>query len=162
MSAMLARLFPKTITNHFPGQRIALWLFIPLTAVTLWRSQHHIFAADGGAQSIATIPLDSYSEAGANTVITIFALWGLSQLVIGLLGLIALIRYRALIPLLYLFFILEYAVRIGIGHFKPIELAGTAPGAVVNIPFVVVGSILLILSLIPRGATPGSGSSDAP
>ena len=161
MSAMLARLFPTTITNHFPGQKIALWLFIPLTAVTLWRSQHHIFAADGGAQSIATIPLDSYSEAGANTVITIFAFWGLSQLLIGLIGLIALIRYRALIPMLYLLFILEYAVRIGIAHFKPIELSGTAPGGVINIPFVLVGSILLILSLIPpRGS--GSGSSDAP
>lgn len=158
MKAILARLLPKTITNVFPGQKIALWLFVPLTAVTLWRSQHHIFAADGGAQSIATIPLDSYTEAGANTVITIFALWGLSQLVFGLLGLIALIRYRAMIPMLYLFFILEYAVRVGIAHFKPIELTGTAPGGVVNIPFVVVGTILLALSLWPpKRAGAGEG-----
>ena len=150
MTAILARLFPKTITNVFPGQRIALWLFVPLTALTVWRSQHHIFAPDGGAQTIATIPLDSYTDAGAAAVITIFALWGLSQLLIGLLYLIALIRYRALIPLLYLLFTLEYAVRLYIGHIKPIETAETAPGAAANLPFAIAGLILLALSLWPR------------
>ncbi len=43
-----------------------------------------MFAPDGGAQSIATIPLDSYTANGADTVILIFSYWGLSQLIIGI------------------------------------------------------------------------------
>ena len=100
-------------------------------------------APDGGAQSIATIPLDSYPQGAAATVIAIFALWGLSQLLIGLLYLMAAIRYRSLIPLFYLLMIVEYAVRMAIGTFKPIETAGTAPGAVGNLPLMVLAAVML-------------------
>lgn len=47
---MLEQLFPKTIDNTYRGQKIALWFFYLITAVWLWRSQHHMFATDGGAQ----------------------------------------------------------------------------------------------------------------
>ena len=97
---MLKRVFPAALDNHFPGHRIALYAFYALTALTLWRSQHHLFEHDGGAQSIASIPLDTYSNNAADTVVGIFALWGLSQLIIGLIYLLAAIRYRSLIPLL--------------------------------------------------------------
>ena len=59
---MLERLFPQTANNDYRGNRIALWVFVPITVATLVRSGIHIFRADGGAQSIATIPLDTYSE----------------------------------------------------------------------------------------------------
>jgi len=149
MSNILSRLFPATIDNIFPGQKVALYIFYAFTAVTLWRSQHHIFAADGGAQSIATIPLDSYTDQGAAAVITIFALWGLAQLGMAFIYLLACIRYKAAIPFLYLLIVVEYGGRLLVGTFKPIETTGTAPGAAVNIPFMVVGTVLLILSLIP-------------
>lgn len=145
----LARLFPPAFDNIFPGQKIALWVFYALTAVTLWRSQHHVFAADGGAQSIATIPLDTYTQGGAAAVVTIFALWGLAQLGMGLLYLLAIIRYKSMIPLLYLLFVLEYGGRLFVGSIKPIETVSTAPGAAVNLPFFVAGMVLLVLSLVP-------------
>ena len=96
----LSLLLPKKIDNSFLGNKVALWFFYLLTAVTLWRSQHHLFSPDGGAQSIATIPLDTYAQGASLTIIGIFALWGLSQLVIGVIYLFACIRYRALIPLM--------------------------------------------------------------
>ena len=94
---MLQRVFPTSLDNQFPGHKIALYVFYALTALTLWRSQHHLFGHDGGAQSIASIPLDTYSSNAADTVIGVFALWGLFQLIIGLIYLLAAIRYRALI-----------------------------------------------------------------
>ena len=84
-------ILPPVITNVFPGRRLALWLFVPLMVVTLWRSQHHLLAGDGGAQSIAHIPLDAYSEPAAATVVGLFALWGLSQLILGGLQLLVLL-----------------------------------------------------------------------
>ena len=58
----IRHIFPKTIDNNYRGNAISLILFIPITVVTVARSLIHIYAEDGGAQSIATIPLDSYSS----------------------------------------------------------------------------------------------------
>jgi len=150
MKHVLNRLFPAQLDNIFRGKRIALWLFYPLTAMTLWRSQHHIFAPDGGAQSIATIPLDTYTQGGAQGIITIVALWGLAQLAMGLIMLMALIRYKSMIPLLWLFIILEYGGRRLIGIYQPIEIVETAPGAVANYVLPIVALVMLVLALWPE------------
>ena len=106
MKRILATLFPKEITNRYPGQKIALYVFIPLTLMLTFRSCMHLIAPDGGAQSIATIPLDTYSDGAAANVIAIFSQWGLSQLLLTLMFILVLIRYRSLIPLFYLLFAL--------------------------------------------------------
>jgi hypothetical protein len=144
----LSKLFPRQINNEFPGSKIALWGFYLFTILTLWRSQHHIFTSDGGAQSIATIPLEKYSDSAAATIIGMFAFWGLSQLIIGILYLVAAIRYRSMIPLLYLLSFFEYLMRATyIPAYKSIETAGTAPGAVGNLPLIVFSLTMLVLSL---------------
>jgi hypothetical protein len=148
---MFERLFPKTIDNHFSGHRFALWLFYPITLITIVRSLIHIFRSDGGAQSIATIPLDSFTAAGSATLIAIFALWGLSQLLMGGLYALVLFRYRAMIPLMYLLILIEYAGRMGIGLTKPIATIGTAPGGPGSIVMVGIAIVCLFLSL--RGAS---------
>lgn len=147
MKNILERIFPAKLDQRFPGQKVALWVFYPLTALTLWRSQHHLFAEDGGAQSIANIPLDTYPDGAAGTVIAIFALWGLSQLIIAMIYLAAAVRYRSLIPFLYLLFILEYAVRTWSVMAKPIEAVGSTPGIVANVPFILIGTLMFGLSL---------------
>ena len=150
MKTILLRLFPKTITNDDTGNKIALYFFYVLTGFTLWRSQHHLLAADGGAQSIATIPLDTFSDAAAAAVIGVFGLWGLSQLIIGILYLVVAIRYRALVPLMYLLMVVEYGVRaIYFPIAKPIPTAGTAPGAAGNVPLMLIALVMLVVSLLP-------------
>lgn len=145
--SLWARLFPAQIDNRFPGHPMAFWGFVGVTCITLWRSQHHMFAPDGGAESIATIPLSSYPDGAAGTVIGIFALWGLSQLLLGLVMALAAFRYRAMIPMLLGLVILEYIMRILLGAGNPIETAGSAPGAVANLPMIVIASALLGLCL---------------
>ena len=144
-------ILPPVVTNVFPGRRLALWLFVPLMLVTLWRSQHHLLAADGGAQSIAHIPLNAYSEPAAATIVGLFALWGLSQLILAFLQLLVLLRYRSMIPLFYLLSLIEYSVRASyIPAFRPIPTTATAPGAVINVPIAAVSLALLLLSIWPR------------
>lgn len=150
IKTVFEKLFPRQITNAFPGFKIALWAFHLFTALTLWRSQHHLFAHDGGAQSIATIPLGTYTDSAARTIIGVFSLWGLSQLIIGLIYLVAMIRYRSMIPMLYLLALVEYLVRLFyIPVYKPIETSGTAPGAAGNLPLVIFSLVMLIASLWP-------------
>lgn len=148
----LSLLLPKKIDNSFLGHKIALWFFYLLTAIILWRSQHHLFAADGGAQSIAGIPLDTYSVEPSSTIVGVFALWGLSQLIIGLIYLVVCIRYKAFIPFMYLLGIIEYAMRaFYIGSQKSIETVGDAPGALINLPFMLAFTVMLVLALWNRG-----------
>ena len=77
----------------------------------------------------------------------IFALWGLSQLLIGLIYLVVLWRYPGLIPLMYLTLVVEYGARIIIGLLKPAEFTGTAPGGVGNFILLPLAVVMLILSL---------------
>ena len=150
MKHILERLFPAQFDNVYRGNKIALWVFYPLTAITLWRSQHHITAPDGGAQSIATIPLDTYTQGGAQGIITIFALWGLAQLAMGLVMLLAAIRYKSMIPLLWLFILLEYGGRRLIGIYKPLETVETAPGQNAAYILPIVALVMLALALWPE------------
>ncbi len=144
---MLDRLLPHSIDNHFRGHKLALWLLFPIAAVTLVRSCIHIFRFDGGAQSIATIPLDTFTSEGSAAVITIFALWGLSQLVVGLLYVVVLFRYRALISLVYALLLIEYVGRIAIGLMKPLAAVERPPGAPFTVLMIVASLICLVLSL---------------
>jgi hypothetical protein len=84
------RLFPQPVTNRYSGAPLARWVFISLTVITIGRSLAHIFLPDGGAHSIATIPLDSFTTNGEATVVQVFALWGLSQLLFGSLYIVVL------------------------------------------------------------------------
>lgn len=148
-NGIFTRLFPAQFDNVFPGQKVALWAFYLITAVTLWRSQHHMLAPDGGAQSIATIPLDSYSDGATATIIAIFAQWGLIQLLLGMLMLLAAFRYKSMVPLMWLSLFMEWIGRGLIGQFKPIETLATAPGQIGNLFIPILALVMLILSLIP-------------
>ena len=141
------KLFPQPATNRYGGAPIARWVFALLTAITVGRSLVHVFLPDGGAQSIATIPLDSFTTNGEATAVHIFALWGLSQLLFGLLYLVVLWRYQSLIPLMYLLILVEYTGRLLLAFAKPIVTDGTAPGAIGNFALVPLALLMLVLSL---------------
>ena len=140
------KILPKAADNNYKGHPIALWFFYLITVVTIVRSCIHIFKNDGGAQSIATIPLDTYTNGGAEAVIFIFAYWGLSQLMFGILQGIVAFRYKSLIPLMYLFLLFEYVARFGISLFKSIETTGQAPGGVANYIFPLLFIFMFYLS----------------
>jgi len=147
---MLERIFPKQLSNNYRGKIIAKWVFIALVIMTLARSLAHILLPDGGAQSIATIPLDDFTASGALVVIGMFAQWGLTQLMFGLLYVIVLWRYQSLIPLMWLFIFFEWIGRLMLGFIKPFEIAGTAPGAIGNLLIPLVALMMFALSLAPR------------
>ena len=142
------KLLPKTIDNHYPGIKVAQYAFLIITIATLVRSLIHVFAPDGGAQSIATIPLGSYPADAAAAVILMFSLWGLSQLLMGVVYLVVYFKYQSLIPAMYVLMIVEYTMRIVIGQMKPIVTSGTAPGSIGNWVMVPVCAVMLVLSLM--------------
>ncbi|UCC51252.1 MAG: hypothetical protein JSV68_19410 [Anaerolineaceae bacterium] len=158
---MLEHLLPKVVTNNYRGMSIAKWVLVAIIALTIARSLAHIFLPDGGAQSIATIPLDAYSPGAAAVIIGMFAQWGLTQLMIGFLYALALWRYQSLIPLMWLLILFEWTGRLLLGFYKPFETIDTAPGAIGNMIIPLVALIMLALSLRTKKMRIAGDSSSA-
>ncbi len=141
------KILPNTIDNEYRGATVAKWFLWPFMLITLFRFIAHTLFVDGGAQSIASIPLDQFSDSAASVVINIFAQWGLIQLFLALGYLLTLIKYKSLIPLMYLIIITEGIGREVLGIVKPMQIANTPPGVYVNYVFLAFGVVMFILSL---------------
>jgi hypothetical protein len=89
------------------------------------------------------IPLDTFTSGGAEAVVSITALLGLSHLLLASLCLLALIRYRAMIPLMYVLLLVEFFAKKWILLVHPIVRSGTSPSTYINL----VLSALLIVGL---------------
>ena len=140
-------LLPATITNTYRGALIAKYVFMVMTVLTVGRSLVHIILPDGGAQTIATIPLDSYPQEASDTIIAMFAQWGLTQLMMGLFYMLVIWRYQSLIPLGWALILFEWTGRLVIGFFKPIETVETPPGAIGNMVIPILALVMLPMSL---------------
>ena len=137
-------MFPRKADNNFQGYRLVVIVYLVITVFTIARSLIHILLPDGGAGNIAGI--DVTVEGGQN-VVSVFAVWGLSQLLMGFVYLVVFFRYKSLIPFMYLLVLAEYSGRIALGLIKPFEVAHPPPGAIGNYLLVPLAIIMLILSL---------------
>lgn len=144
---MFDRLFPQLVDNTYRGYKLALWLFALLVFMKVAMSLNSIFNGYMVASSADGIPLDTFTSAGARTVVSLFALWGLSHLMICLLCILVLARYRRLVPLMFALLLLEHLSRKLILLFLPIVRTGTPPGFFVNLVLLAVMMVGLALSL---------------
>lgn len=144
--------FPDVFDNKVRFNKIVLVLFYFITLITLARSLVHVFAFDGGANSIATIILFIGNPDPNQVIYFVFSLWGLSQLIIGMMYVVSIVKYKSMIPLWYALIWFEYLFRIIIGRvLKPMSpdvFNGTAPGEIGNYVFVILIPILLILMIL--------------
>jgi hypothetical protein len=134
----MAVLLPTQADNTIRGGKVPVAVFAVLAAISLVRSCIHVFAPDGGAGSIAGMDL---SVAGASGIVFAFGLWGSAQLIYALVQLAVVIRYRSLVPAMYLLLFVEILLRMLVGRVKPVTFAHTPPGAIGNY-------VLLPLSLL--------------
>ena len=153
----LNSLLPRHVDNDYRGYQAALWLFALLLLMRVTMSVNSIFNGRLVASSADGIPLDTFTAAGAQTVVSLFAILGLSQLLICLIGILVLVRYRALVPLLFSLLLLEYGGRRLIFHYLPVPRTGTPPGYTINLILLALMVVGLVLSLRNRGATNREG-----
>jgi hypothetical protein len=151
---MLNRIFPERFDNHYRGHRLALWLFYPITFMNVVIDLVAIFKSDGGAQSADGIPLDTFVSGGAQAVIFAVALLGLSGLLQQFVSVLALLRYRAMIPLMYVLLVVDYLGHKGIAWMKPVVRTGTSSGSYVTVSIFALTFLGLVLSLRGKGYLP--------
>ena len=147
---MLNRLLPPRVDNRFRGHAAALWLFVPLAFMNVALGVAHVFRADGGAQSVSTMPLDTYPVGAAQNIVGLMARMGLEQLLLGLLFLVVLLRYRALVPLMFAVAVLHYAGQQAVAAMKPLALAGTSGAGTMHMAIGAISLVGLLLSVSGR------------
>jgi len=151
---MLRVLFPRVIDNSFRGQWLGFWLLAPVLVLKLGIGVASLLTPQR-ANSADAIDVSSFSDAALRSEATATALLGLLHLAIGLMGVLAMIRYRAMVPLIYLWLIAEFLARRVVLTLYPIDrVAGTSSGSIVNIVLLSMMALGLLLSLWPRRNAP--------
>jgi hypothetical protein len=147
---VLDRIIPERIDNRYRGHRLAIWLLLPIVLVRTGTALSAIFDGRNMARSADGIPIDRFGGGGAEVVVALVALLGLSQLMFNALGVLALIRYRAMIPLIFVLLVVEQLMRRLILLANPITRTGTPLSFYVNWMLLAVMLAGLALSLRTR------------
>jgi hypothetical protein len=151
---MLRLLLPPLIDNRFRGQWLGYWLLAPVLVLKLGIAFGSIFTP-GQANRADAVDLSTYSAAALRDAATSTALLGQLHLCIGLFGLLAMIRYRAMVPLIYLWLMAELLGRRVILELHPIDRTpGPSSGSVINLVLIAMMTLGLALSLWPRPEAP--------
>ena len=104
-------------------------------------------------EGVDRVPLASFPAEAATHLVFSFAAWGLGIFLLGLLAVVALLRYRAMIPLVYLLLLIEQLGRklqsmVHLG--RPFVSLDPSPANVINWVFLVVIVLGFLASLIGR------------
>jgi hypothetical protein len=151
---MINELLPQRADNAYRGSRIALWLFGLVVLLKLVIGLRSIFDGYAVASSADGIPLDTYTPAGAQAVVSLFASLGLAHVAICLACVLVLIRYRTLVPFMFTLLLLEQLSRKAIGYFLPIARTVAPTRSVVTLVLLTMMIVGLAMSLWRR-ETPG-------
>ena len=147
---MLRLLFPPVIDNRFRGQWAGFWLLTPVLLLKLGIAFGSLFTP-ANANRADAIDLSSFSAAALRDETTTTALLGLLHLAIGAIGVLAMVRYRAMVPLIFLWLILEFLGRRVVLAVYPIDRApGPSGGAMLNLVLFGLMALGFGLSLWPR------------
>jgi hypothetical protein len=146
MKLDIKKLLPNNPTKFegFRAVRIVTAIYLLVMVV---RSCIHLFAADGGAQSIAGIDT---SVEGGNNIIAIFHQWGAIQLILAVLLFVLFFRYPGFTPLILLTLTLDPVMRFIAGQMMSLTTTGIPPGEALNAASFYLLALLFIASLIKK------------
>ena len=147
---------PTKANNNYQGLKPALWFFYLYLLLVAFRSFTHMFAQDAGLNSIASIIIfPEVNNLNPNSVIYfIGSLWGSSQIVVLFISIIFLIKYKSLLSLAWLVFVLDNILRIITMTMHSLDqnyLNSTAPGGLVGTSVMLFVTLLMFfISTIER------------
>ena len=150
---MFEILFPKSADNNYKGYKLVFYLFIPFLLLMTWRSIIHMSFEEFGLHDIANVKVLTGNPDPMPLIYAFFSAWGLIQLIFCAFAWIIVIRYRSLIPLTILAFLVEWSVRVFNASpivNDPIYSDGITPG-MVYAPYMTLFLLaLFIFSLIKK------------
>ena len=131
--------------REYRGFGVVRLITLAFLLIVVARSVIHLFTADGGAESIASIDT---SVSGGNNIIALFHQWGAIQLLLVGLMLVLFFAYKGFTPLVIFFLALDAPMRALAGMMGKIESSHTPPGEALNWPAFFLLLILFVVSLL--------------
>jgi hypothetical protein len=146
---MLSRIFPKQIDNIYRGYWLAVWLLLPIVVVKMIMGFNMLLNAHELAQTADRLPLDSFGALPAAIIVMDFKTGGLERIVLATLALVALLRYRAMLPLIYLLLAFDAVGLIVLWKIDPLPVVRSSGGPSVGfmINLVLAAALLIGLAL---------------
>lgn len=147
---MLGILLPRQANNDFGGHRSGLWILGVVLLLLTAMSANSIFNGHYVATQADGLPLDSYTSGGAQAVLSFYATWGVTQLIVVAFGVFSLLRYRSLVPLALLLLLAEQVAWRIVNLVMPITKQGGSGGSWFVYGLLVVTFIGFVLALWQR------------
>ena len=144
---MLDRILPKQFDNVFRGHFLAVWLFGATALMELAMGTNALVNTRTIASSADAIPIERYVNGGAEAVVALFALAGLFRFLLALQSLLVLIRYRAMIPLMFLMWLVLHLGSKALTALHPVARSGVS-SAQLGSAFVYAIIAMLALGLV--------------
>jgi hypothetical protein len=140
-------LLPRTIDNTYEGRKLALWIFGLVVLLRTLQSVMIIFNGNYTARNADGIPLETYPADAVQTILALFALASVWRLIVSLICVIVLVRYRRAIPLMFIVLALTFLGAQLVTRFIPLVRVGRPPGVIVNLilfGLTIVGFVLSV------------------
>jgi hypothetical protein len=151
---MLTRIFPKQLDNaSYRGHWLAIVILAAVVIVRFMMGFNSVVFTRSVAGGPDGFLLDSYGAEGAGALLLLFAQLGFYLALFALLGAVVLVRYRAMIPLAYLFFLAQELGSKAILFVHPVARSGVGDNRIAT--YIVLGvlaatAIGFLLSLTNR------------
>jgi hypothetical protein len=152
---VISRLLPARLDNDYRGSKAAIILFAVVVSMKTLQALLAMFMGAAVVPSADGVPIGSYAPDAAQTILTLFALFGLARLTVLSVCLLVLVRYRGAIPLMFAVLGLEYIGRQVILNVMAMPVVGSPKAPLVNIILFALTVIGFVLSL--RMGKSGSG-----
>lgn len=147
---MIDQILPSSIDNTYRGHKLAFLPFGLLVLLKLTVGLNSIFRGYLVMTTADGIPLDTFPAAATQSLISLWALLGLSHVVMALLCLLVAIRYRSMIPFMFALLLVQQLAGRLIAHYLPLVTTGKPPGFIVNLTLLGLMVVGLGLSLWKR------------
>jgi len=138
--------------NDYRGPRLALWLFGAALFLKTLCSVNALVIGRVVAP-VHGIPLATLAPDAGRVALGLLAIWALSQLLVALAGWTVLARYRAFLPTMLGFLLLDHLGRELVREVLPVDPARIPVSGLVNFAVLALVLIALPLSLRARVAT---------
>jgi hypothetical protein len=149
-ASVLESILPPSAGEAYHGRTLALWILGVVVLMKALMSVNSIFNGRFVAEKADGFPLDSYPAAAAGTILSLLALWALGHLILSLLGVLALVRYRSMVPFAFTLLLTEHLGRKLIIQFLPMARSVSGPASAINLGLVALMIAGLALSLWKR------------
>jgi hypothetical protein len=146
---MVNALMPRAADNTYRGYKLGLWIFAVVVLLKIGIALGSLFNGPIAAAKADGIPLSTFGATGAQDFLSLDAGLGVASLMLAVMAVIVLLRYRALVPLMFTILLAEQLLRRFAYHVVPMIRVGTPSGTWINLALTLLMVLGLALSLVP-------------